>query len=145
MWRNNEVAPSTGCADNASKSPLANAFYGLDLYSLYTSIGEVLRYLDRFDPETAGIARHRYGCLTPWQNDPADYGHAALTGAYKICEKDVVHMLKDIHTKQNLYMAHDGEKYNDAVHNARLVANAERYYRIMLRLVRHGTCATAHV
>lgn len=134
MWRNKEVRTFVDWLrkDNANKPPQKRtAFYGLDLYSLYTSIGEVLRYLDRIDPETAGIARHRYGCLTPWQTDPAAYGHAALTGAYRTCENDVIHMLKDLHTKQNLYMAWDGEKYNDAVQNARLVANAERYYRIM--------------
>lgn len=134
MWRNNEVRAFVDWmrADNASKpAQRCTAFYGLDLYSLYTSIGEVLRYLDRVDPETASIARHRYGCLTPWQNDPAAYGHAALTGAYRTCEMSVVSMLKDILTKQNLYMAHDGERYNDVVNNARLVANAERYYRIM--------------
>ena len=134
MWRNNEVRAFVDWMrkDNASKpAHKRSAFYGLDLYSLHTSIGEVLRYLDRVDPETASVARHRYGCLTPWQNDPAAYGHAALTGAYKACEKGVVHMLKDILTKQNLYMAHDGEQFNDAMHNARLIANAERYYRIM--------------
>ena len=134
MWRNNEVRAFVDWLrkDNASKPPQRRtAFYGLDLYSLYTSIGEVLRYLDRVDPETAGIARHRYGCLTPWQNDPAAYGHAALTGAYRTCEMSVVSMLRDILTKQNLYMAHDGERYNDVVQNARLVANAERYYRVM--------------
>lgn len=134
MWRNNEVRAFVDWMrkDNAGKPPeRRTAFYGLDLYSLYTSIGEVLRYLDRVDPETASIARHRYGCLTPWQNDPAAYGHAALTGAYRTCEMNVVSMLKDILTKQNLYMAHDGERYNDVVNNARLVANAERYYRIM--------------
>ena len=134
MWRNNEVRAFVDWMrkDNASKpSQRRTAFYGLDLYSLYTSIGEVLRYLDRVDPETAGIARHRYGCLTPWQNDPAAYGHAALTGAYRTCEMSVVSMLRDILTKQNLYMAHDGERYNDVVQNARLVANAERYYRVM--------------
>lgn len=134
MWRNNDVRAFVDWmrADNASKPPQGRtAFYGLDLYSLYTSISEVLRYLDRVDPETAGIARHRYGCLTPWQNDPAAYGHAALTGAYRTCEINVVSMLRDILTKQNLYMARDGERYNDVVNNARLVANAERYYRIM--------------
>jgi protein-L-isoaspartate(D-aspartate) O-methyltransferase len=134
MWRNNEVRAFVDWMrkDNANKpSQRRTAFYGLDIYSLYTSIGEVLRYLDRVDPETAGLARHRYGCLTPWQNDPAAYGHAALTGAYRTCEMSVVSMLRDILTKQNLYMAHDGERYNDVVHNARLVANAERYYRIM--------------
>lgn len=134
MWRNNEVRSFVDWlrSDNEGKSAQKRtAFYGLDLYSLYTSIGEVLRYLDRIDPETAGLARHRYGCLTPWQNDPAAYGHAALTGAYRICERDVVHMLREILNKQNLYMGQDGERYNDLVHNARVVAGAERYYRIM--------------
>jgi protein-L-isoaspartate(D-aspartate) O-methyltransferase len=98
---------------------------------LYTSIREVLRYLDRIDPDTAQSARNRYGCLTPWQTDPAAYGHAAITGNYKTCEKDVVHMLRDILTKQNFYIAQDGEQFIDAVYNARLVASAERYYRIM--------------
>ena len=134
MWRNSEVRTFVDWlrSENASKQKTQRtAFYGLDLYSLYTSIGEVLRYLDDVDPETATIARHRYGCLTPWQTDPAAYGHAALTGTYKTCEHDVVRMLTDILTKQNRYIAQDGEQFLDAVHNARLIANAERYYRIM--------------
>ncbi|HEY7747580.1 MAG TPA: protein-L-isoaspartate(D-aspartate) O-methyltransferase [Aestuariivirgaceae bacterium] len=134
MWRNNEVRAFVDWLrnNNADKSQnRRTAFYGLDLYSLYTSIREVLRYLDRIDPDTAQSARNRYGCLTPWQTDPAAYGHAAITGTYKTCEKDVVHMLRDILTKQNFYIAQDGEQFIDAVYNARLVASAERYYRIM--------------
>jgi protein-L-isoaspartate(D-aspartate) O-methyltransferase len=69
--------------------------------------------------------------LTPWQADPATYGHAALNGTYPTCEKDVVRALKDLMGKQQAYAAHDGERFLDAVQNARLVANAERYYRIM--------------
>jgi protein-L-isoaspartate(D-aspartate) O-methyltransferase len=118
--------------ENAAKpKEERTAFYGLDLYSLYTSITEVLRYLDQIDPDTANIARHRYGCLSPWESDPAAYGHAALTGTYRSCERDVVGMLKDILIKQNRYMSRDGEQFLDAVQNARLIANAERYYRIM--------------
>ena len=55
-------------------------FAGLDLYGLYNSIAAVLRYLDDVDPEAARVARERYGCLTPWQRDPAAYGRAALSG-----------------------------------------------------------------
>jgi erythromycin esterase-like protein len=91
----------------------------------------VLHYLDDVDPASARIARHRYGCLTPWQSDPAVYGHAALTGHYQSCEREVVAMLTDLLTKQRVYAEHDGERFLDAVQNARLVANAERYYRIM--------------
>jgi protein-L-isoaspartate(D-aspartate) O-methyltransferase len=134
MWRNKEVR---GFVDwlrghNAVLKPDARvAFHGLDLYSLYASIRSVLEYLDEVDPASAKVARLRYGCLTPWQTDPATYGHAALTGSYPTCENDVVRMLKDLLGKRQDYAARDGERFLDAVQNARLVANAERYYRIM--------------
>ena len=134
MWRNNEVRSFVDWlhAHNAERAPPERvAIYGLDLYSLYTSIRSVLKYLDEVDPNSARIARQRYGCLTPWQADPATYGHAALTGAYRTCEKEVVRMLQDILHKQSDYAAHDGERFMDAVQNARLVTDAERYYRIM--------------
>jgi protein-L-isoaspartate(D-aspartate) O-methyltransferase len=134
MWRNTEVRSFVDWlhAHNAERTPQQRvAIYGLDLYSLYTSIGSVLKYLDEVDPYSAQIARQRYGCLTPWQADPATYGHAALTGAYRTCEKEVVQMLEDILHKQGDYAAHDGERFMDVVQNARLVTDAERYYRIM--------------
>jgi protein-L-isoaspartate(D-aspartate) O-methyltransferase len=107
------------------------AFHGLDLYSLYDSIRSVLNYLDEVDPVSARVARERYGCLTPWQRDPATYGHAALTGSYPTCETDVARALTDLLAKRRVYAEHDGERFLDAEQNARLVANAERYYRIM--------------
>jgi len=134
MWRNTEVRSFVDWlhAHNAERTPQRRvAIYGLDLYSLYTSIGSVLKYLDEVDPDSAQIARQRYGCLTPWQADPATYGHAALIGAYRTCENEVVQMLEDILHKQSDYAAHDGERFMDAVQNARLVTDAERYYRIM--------------
>ncbi|MFO0991797.1 MAG: protein-L-isoaspartate(D-aspartate) O-methyltransferase [Hyphomicrobiales bacterium] len=134
MWRNEEVRSFVDWLRQRNHGkPLHKraAFYGLDIYSLYTSIGEVLAYLDKADPEAARVARERYGCLTPWQSDPAAYGEAMLSGGLATCEKDVVAMLKDILIKQNVYMAEGGEKYLNAVHNARLIASAEQYYRIM--------------
>ncbi|MFO7963406.1 MAG: protein-L-isoaspartate(D-aspartate) O-methyltransferase [Desulfobacterales bacterium] len=105
--------------------------YGLDLYSMYTSIGEVLRFLDAKDPHTAAIARQRYGCLTPWQNDPAAYGAAALSGNFEACEEEVVSMLQEMLEKRSRYGPGDYHGFLDAVQNARLIANAERYYRAM--------------
>ena len=134
MWRNNEVREFVDWLRdyNASIKPeLRVAFHGLDLYSMYDSIRFVLTYLDDVDPESARVARERYGCLTPWQADPATIGHAALTGRYRTCENDVIGALKDLLQKHRAYVAHDGERFLDAVQNARLVANAERYYRTM--------------
>jgi protein-L-isoaspartate(D-aspartate) O-methyltransferase len=106
-------------------------FYGLDLYSLSSSIEAVLNYLELVDPETAEVARVRYGCLTPWTKDPALYGHVTLTKRYRECEHDVIATLKDLLKHRLDYSRADGERYFGAEQNARLVANAERYYRTM--------------
>ncbi|MDH5621406.1 MAG: protein-L-isoaspartate(D-aspartate) O-methyltransferase [Gammaproteobacteria bacterium] len=134
MWRNDDVREFVDWLRIHNTDKHADdrvAFHGLDLYSLYSSIREILKYLDEVDPETAELARQRYGCLTPWQADPATYGKAALTSAYHSCEAEVVRMLLDLSAKHREYSMHDGERFLDAVQNARLVANAERYYRVM--------------
>jgi protein-L-isoaspartate(D-aspartate) O-methyltransferase len=122
MWRNRETAEFLAWLRdwNAERSPEERAgFHGLDLYSLYTSIDAVLSYLDRVDPDAARVARERYGCLTPWQRDPATYGRAVMTGRYQLCEGEVVAMLKDLLDRRLDYAAQDGD--------------AERYYRVMYR------------
>lgn len=134
MWRNREVADFVEWLrhHNTERNPGDRvAFYGLDLYSLHRSIGCVLDYLKEVDPATAKIARLRYGCLTPWQADPATYGHAAITGTYKSCEQEVVKMLLELRSNAPEYTLKDGERFMDAVQNAKLVADAEKYYRIM--------------
>jgi protein-L-isoaspartate(D-aspartate) O-methyltransferase len=134
MWRNQEVREFVDWLRVHNAGVDSNdrvAFHGLDLYSLYNSIQSVLDYLDTVDPQTAEVARQRYGCLTPWQSDPAVYGHATLTGKYHTCEHEVTSMLADLMQKRRDYAEHDGERFLDAVQNARLIANAERYYRTM--------------
>ena len=142
MWRNREVAEfvewlrahNGAVADPAGRT----GFYGLDLYSMYGSIAAVLDYLDRVDPSAAQIARERYACLTPWSGDPAAYGRAALTDRQRRCEGPVVAILMDLMDQRLEYARRDGERFLDAVQNARLVANAERYYRVMY----HGSVAS---
>jgi protein-L-isoaspartate(D-aspartate) O-methyltransferase len=134
MWRNQDVREFVDWLRIHNSNRPADertAFHGLDLYSLYSSVRAVLEYLDGVDPAAAALARQRYGCLTPWQSDPATYGRAALSGAYRSCEEDVVRMLTEIAGKRREYAEHDGERFLDAVQNARLIANAEEYYRIM--------------
>jgi protein-L-isoaspartate(D-aspartate) O-methyltransferase len=134
MWRNAEVRTFVNWLRNLNagrKPETRTAFHGLDLYSLYDSLRAVLKYLDEVDPDTARVARERYGCLTPWQSDPATYGHAALTGQYGSCEPAVTAVLADLLKQRMAYAEHDGERFLDAMQNATLVTNAERYYRIM--------------
>lgn len=134
MWRNQETRK---CVDwlRARNTGLPKhervALHGLDLYSLYNSIHSVIAYLEQVDPATAEVARRRYACLTPWQSNPASYGYVALNDQYRSCEREVVSMLSDLLIAEQRYAAQDGEHFLDAVQNARLVANAERYYRKM--------------
>ena len=135
MWRNHEVFNFIEWLREHNRTiddPKQRvAFYGLDLYSVFTSIRAVLDYLDRVDPAAARIARLRYGCLTPWEGDPALYGRLAVGGRYRVCEDEAVATLKDLLKERLQYAQNDGPRFMDAVQNARLVANAERYYRTM--------------
>ncbi len=133
MWRNEETRSFVDWLHRHNEAlpfDARTAFYGLDLYSLFLSAGAVLDYLEARDPALAQIARIRYGCLTPWEADPAAYGYAALTREYRKCESKVAQVLIDLFKKRQSY-SEDGERYFNAFQNARLVANAERYYRIM--------------
>lgn len=134
MWRNEETRAFADWLHdwNASRPEGTRAgFYGLDLYSLFNSAQATIDYLEDVDPELARIARERYGCLSPWEADPAAYGRAALTGAYRDCEDEVVAMLAELMRRRQDYAARDGDRFLDAAQNAALVANAEKYYRIM--------------
>ncbi|WP_188054831.1 protein-L-isoaspartate(D-aspartate) O-methyltransferase [Sphingosinithalassobacter sp. CS137] len=134
MWRNREFDDFVGWLREHNATRAAEdqvRFHGLDLYNLNGSIRAVIDYLDSVDPEAAAVARERYGCLTPWRDDPARYGRMAVTEGYARCEAEVVRMLRDLVEKQLDYAASDGEAFLDATQNARLIANAEAYYRVM--------------
>jgi protein-L-isoaspartate(D-aspartate) O-methyltransferase len=135
MWRNHEVLELVEWirAWNAElREPERRAsFYGLDLYSLFTSINAVINYLSGVDPAMAAVARRRYACLSPWEHDPAVYGRAALSGSYRDCEAAVVAMLREMLDRRIEYSLRDGDRFFDAAQNARLAAAAERYYRVM--------------
>lgn len=133
MWRNIEVLEFVDWlrAYNEQRSHDDRVeFRGLDIYSLRASIGAVLHYLDRVDPGAAAEARQRYGCLTPWQSDPARYGHRAAMGG-ETCETAVRDQLMELLERRLEYAARDGETFFDAAQNARIVRAAEQYYRIM--------------
>ncbi len=134
MWRNTVVAELAAWmrARNANLPPEGRAgFYGLDIYNLRDSMAAVLDYLDAADPEAAAVARERYGCLTPWRNDPAVYGRAVLTEAWARCEQQALAQCREMLARSLKASLADSPALFDAAQNARLVAAAERYYRIM--------------
>jgi erythromycin esterase-like protein/predicted phosphoribosyltransferase len=134
MWRNKDVEGFTRFLRKHNGSrPMAErvGFYGLDLYNMTASIAAVLSYLDRVDPKAAAAARTRYACLQPWSREPAAYGRASLDEGYALCELPVTRILVDLLQKELQYTDKDGAHFLDAAQNARLVADAERYYRVM--------------
>lgn len=141
MWRNAEVVRFVEWLRNHNEQMPPHAlrcgFYGLDLYSLFTSLHEVLHYLEKVDPEAALHARARYACFDHFDQDSQRYGYAAGFGFSPSCEDAVVAQLHALHTRAADYMKHDGSEAADAFfyaqQNARLVMNAEHYYRTMFR------------
>jgi erythromycin esterase-like protein len=134
MWRNRDVDAFIGFLrdHNATKSGHEKVgFYGLDLYNMTASIAAVLAYLDRVDPKAAAAAREHYACLSPWTGQPAAYGQASLTEGYALCEVPVTRILVDLLKKELQYAQQDRTQFFDATQNARLVADAESYYRAM--------------
>jgi erythromycin esterase-like protein len=141
MWRNADVLDFIGWLRSYNDSLAADAiktgFYGLDLYSLHASIEAVLNYLDKADPVGAERARHRYACFEHFGADPQEYGYAAGLGLSHTCESEVISQLIDLQGRAAEYARRDGRIAADdffyAEQNARLVKNAEEYYRTMFR------------
>jgi len=138
MWRNRDVVRFVEWLRDHNGSHKAAArvgFYGLDLYSLHTSIQAVLAYLAKVDPDAAKRARSRYGCFEDFAEDSQAYGYAATVGLSRSCEDDVVQQLVELRRRAAEYATRDGrvaaDDYFFAEQNARLVRNAEEYYRSM--------------
>jgi erythromycin esterase-like protein len=137
MWRNTDVVDFVGWlrAYNDTRPAGQAGFYGLDLYSMFNSIEAVLGYLDRVDPAAARRARDRYSCFDHYGEDSQAYGYAASFDLDRSCEDEAVQQLIELQRRAPEYMSRDGRIAEDAFfyaeQNARLVRNAEEYYRTM--------------
>jgi len=139
MWRNTEVLSFVRwLRDWNERHPDRKVgVYGLDLYSLRTSVQAVIAYLDRIDPEAAQRARARYACFDHFAGDTQAYGYAASAGIVESCEGAVVDQLIDLRRRAAEYASRDGqvarEEFFFAEQNARLALNAQQYYRAIFR------------
>jgi erythromycin esterase-like protein len=134
MWRNREVDDFVRWmrARNEGRDYAQMCgFYGLDLYNLGASMRAVIDFLETQDPELARLASRRYGCLDPWAENPAIYGRHSLVEGYARCEVGVVQMLKDLLQRDVDCFVEECDEWLDAQANARLVKDAEVYYRVM--------------
>jgi erythromycin esterase-like protein/predicted phosphoribosyltransferase len=141
MWRNADVAEfvewlreyNDALADGAPKV----GFYGLDLYSIYTSMDEVVRFLEDVDPAAAERARERYSCFGHYGRDPHVYAYEAGIGGAEPCERQAVEQLVELR-RIAAEAAMDGGLLDEdrafyAEMNAQLVVDAEAHYRAVYR------------
>ena len=141
MWRNYVVREFVEWLrahnDALPASAPRTGFYGVDLYSLRTSLDAVVRSLEKLDPEAAQRARERYACFDHFGRDPQSYGMAVSYGAAEACEQAVVEQLVEVQKKAADLARRDGKATEDELfyveQNARLAVNAEEYYRSMFR------------
>ena len=139
MWRNTEVAAFAAWLRqfNAAHPEAQAGFYGLDLYSMYASVEAVLSYLDKVDPKLAQDARERYACFERFEHEPQAYGYAVNYAGLESCQDNVVQQLVEMQRLSNFMHSQDARALEDesffAEQNARLVRNAETYYRTMYR------------
>ncbi|WP_445154472.1 erythromycin esterase family protein [Arthrobacter sp. Hor0625] len=134
LWANEEVA---GFLDwlrtwNARR-PLDErvGFYGLDVYSLWDSLREIIAWLQANQPDALPSALRAWQCFQPHHEDPHQYAWSTRL-VPNSCEADVVALLSEVRRRVFSPGDHDEEAF-DAVQNAEVAANAEHYYRIMVR------------
>jgi erythromycin esterase-like protein len=137
MWRNTVMVELLEWLREYNRDrPVSQqvGFYGMDLYSMYASIAAVLKYLDRVDPDAAKRARSRYACFEHFGEDSQAYGYAASFGMKASCEDEVIQQLRDMNQRTGELMVGSSDDRAEAFfaqQNARLVRNAEEYYRTM--------------
>jgi erythromycin esterase-like protein len=139
MWRNADVLDFVGWLRSFNDAlPDADSkigFYGVDLYSLFSSIEAVIRYLEQVDPDGVARARQRYACFDHYGDEAQAYGYATAAGFAQSCQDAVVNQLTELRRRAAELAAQHGQIPADeffyAEQNARLVANAEEYYRSM--------------
>lgn len=135
MWRNHTMGPFLQwlrAYNDALSSQPKIGFYGMDLYSLNASIKAVINYLATVDPEAAKRAAERYACFDHLKTDPQAYGYLISTGMKKDCIREAVEQFLEIQQHAMDYLQQAGsedDEYFYATQNARLVKNAEHYYR----------------
>jgi predicted phosphoribosyltransferase len=101
-------------------------FYGLDLYSLRSSIQAVLGYLEKVDPASARRVRARYSCFDHFGEDSQTYGLVASLGMSPSCEDEAVNELTELRLREAQYLQRDGRVAGEEQEE---LARRERAYR----------------
>lgn len=126
MWANEHIA------DLAEWMKHKNAgFFGLDVYSLFQSMDEVVRYLKENDPELAKEVQKRYSCFEPFESDEISYAKSLIKYPAG-CKAEVLSNLQEMLKLRIKKITEDDDELFSSQQNALIVSNAEAYYRAMI-------------
>ncbi len=138
MWGNWEIAGLVEWLHTHNRQlPVEQrvGFYGLDVYSLWESLQEILHYVEKQGDGAVQAAHRAFECFEPYGQDPQEYAQA-IAFVSEDCQDEVNDMLRALR-KQTAMQQPDGladrETKFGADQNALVAVNAERYYRAMLR------------
>ncbi|PLS81548.1 protein-L-isoaspartate O-methyltransferase, partial [Candidatus Saccharibacteria bacterium] len=134
MWANEEVAEfAEWLREHNQDRPKSErvGFYGLDVYSLWDSMQAVVQHLQKVDPQSADKVKEAYRCFDPYGGNETAYAYDTPFVPGK-CEDEVIKALELLTDKLQDH-SNDGEADFNAQQNARVVRNAEQYYRTMVR------------
>lgn len=126
MWANEEVEKLAEWMKHKSAG-----FYGLDVYSLFESMDEVVRYLRDKEPVLAEEIKKRYACFDPFETDEISYARSLIKFPAG-CKSEVLANLQKILELRVKKITDDDDGLFSAQQNARIAANAEAYYRAMI-------------
>lgn len=139
MWSNWEIASLVEWLHQLNRHRLPSdqiGFYGLDVYSLWESLQEVLHYVEKQGDGAVATARKAFRCFEPYSDDPQEYARA-VAFVSKDCEDEVTRLLADLRSQMCQAAITDGlhsrETRFAAEQNGLVAVNGERYYRAMLQ------------
>jgi erythromycin esterase-like protein len=135
MWANWEIIALADWLERHNSQLPANkktGFYGLDVYSLWESMENIISYLEKTDPKALKVAKEAFSCFEPFRKDEGQSYARAAQFVPELCENEVLHLLREIRTKMPTYNT-DHENVFSAEQNALITVNAEKYYRAMIQ------------
>ncbi len=135
MWANEEIVELAQWLrryNNDSPQEKKVGFYGLDVYSLWDSLYQILGYVGKHFPSALPAARSAFQCFESYGEDVQEYARAT-SWFDASCEEEVIALLAKLRSTAQDYPQDGQEAHFNAEQNALVVKNAEHYYRTMVR------------
>jgi erythromycin esterase len=139
MWSNWEIVALVEWLHQHNQTQPEAAkvgFYGLDVYSLWESLQEILRYVEKQGDGAVATAHRAFQCFEPYNDDPQEYARA-VAFVSQDCENEVMRLLADLRHQVASHQSAGGlpgrETDFAAEQNGLVAVNAERYYRAMIQ------------